>query len=110
MFGLDLTEHVTSWNRSAERIFGYDADEILDRQVVMLFPAHLRDRLALVIDAVANGDRVDHFEIEMPCKDGMPIPVSLSVSPVLGCEADVVGMASVARDITERRAPFTTPR
>lgn len=103
VFGLDLTEHVTSWNRSAERIFGYDASEILDRQVVMLFPAHLRDRLALVIDSVASGDRVDHVEIEMQRKDGMPIPVSLSVSPVFGPDAEVVGMASVARDITEQQ-------
>ena len=93
MFALDLSEHIVSWNRSAERIFGYDTSEVLGRQVVMLLPDHLRDRLATVIDAVRAGDRVDHVEIEMRRKDGMPIPVSLSVSPVFGPGGEVDGIS-----------------
>jgi len=103
MFGLDLSEHIVSWNRSAERIFGYAVSDVLGVQVVMLFPGHLRDRLATLIDAVAAGDRVEHVEIEMQRKDGMPIPVSLSVSPVFGSTGEVEGVASVARDITEQQ-------
>ncbi len=103
MIGLDLTEHILSWNRSAERIFGYAESEVVGRQVIILFPDHLRERLAGVIDAVTAGDRVDHVEIEMRRKDGMPIPVSLSVSPVLGPDGEVEGVTSVARDITEQQ-------
>jgi len=103
MFALDLAEHIVSWNRSAERIFGYDSNEVIGRQVVMLLPEHLRDQIATIIDAVRAGDRVDHVEIEMRRKDGMPIPVSLSVSPVFGAGGDVDGISSVARDITEQQ-------
>ena len=100
MFALDLSEHVVSWNRSAERIFGYDTSEVLGRLVVMLLPDHLRDGLTTVIDAVRAGDRVEHIEIEMRRKDGMPIPVSLSVSPV--SDRPVRSMASA-------RLPVTSP-
>jgi PAS domain S-box-containing protein len=103
MFALDLSEHILSWNRSAERIFGYGSSEVLGRQVTVLLPDHLRDRLATVIDAARSGDRVDHVEIEMRRKDGMPIPVSLSVSPVFGPRGEVDGVSSVARDITEQQ-------
>jgi PAS domain S-box-containing protein len=103
MFALDLSEHIVSWNRSAERIFGYDATEVLGCQVVTLFPDHLRDWLATVLDAVRAGDRVDHVEIEMRRKDGMPIPVALAVSPVCGPDGEVDGISSVARDITEQQ-------
>jgi PAS domain S-box-containing protein len=103
MFALDLSEHILSWNRSAERIFGYDASEMLGRQIATLIPDHLQDRLATVIDAVRAGDRVDHVEIEMRRKDGMPIPASLSMSPVFGPTGQVDGVSSVARDITEQQ-------
>ncbi len=66
----------------------------------MLLPDHLRDRLATVIDAVSAGDRVDHVDIEMQRKDGMPIPVSLSVSPVFG---------RAARSTASARSPVTSP-
>lgn len=103
MFGLDLAEHILSWNRGAERIFGYVATEVVGRQVVMLFPDHLRDRLTKLVDSVSSGDRVDHVEIEMRRRDGMPVPVSLSVSPVFGPTGEVEAMCSVARDITEQQ-------
>ena len=76
MFGLDLSEHIVSWNRSAERIFGYDTSEVLGRLVVMLFPAHLPRPARDGHRRGRAGDRVDHVEIEMQRKDGMPIPVS----------------------------------
>lgn len=103
MFGLDLSERIGSWNRSAERIFGYDAGEVRGRPVAVLFPQHLRERLEAVVAAVTDGDWVDHVEIEMQRKDGMPIPVCLSVSPVLDREGHVEGMSLVARDITEQQ-------
>jgi PAS domain S-box-containing protein len=103
MFALDLSEHIVSWNRSAERIFGYDTSEVVGRLVVELFPDHLRDRLGSLIDAVTAGDRVDHVEIEMQRRDGMRIPVSLSVCPVFGPGGEVEGVSSVARDITEQQ-------
>jgi len=103
MFALDLSEHIVSWNRSAELIFGFDASEAIGQQVDVLLPRHLRDRVETIIDAVRSGDRVDHVEVELRRKEGMPVPVSLSMSPVFGPTGEVEGVSSVARDITEQQ-------
>ena len=68
MLGLDVSDRIVSWNRSAERIFGYDASEVRGCLVTVLFPPHLRDRLETVVGAVSAGDRVDHVDIEMQRK------------------------------------------
>ena len=103
MLGLDVSDRIVSWNRSAERIFGYDASEVRGCLVTVLFPPHLRDRLETVVGAVSAGDRVDHVDIEMQRKDGMMIPVCLSVSPVFGRDGGIDGVSLVARDITEQQ-------
>ena len=91
------------WNRSAERIFGHHAADVIGEPVVDLFPDHVRADVATLVDAVLGGDRVEHVEIEIERKDGMPVPISLSLRPVVDPNGAVQGFVGVARDLTEQR-------
>jgi PAS domain S-box-containing protein len=103
LLGDDLDGRVTTWNRSAERIFGYPEREILDQPTRQLFPAHLQDELSQIYAGVLVGDQVDHLETEARRKGGMPIPVSLSIRAVVDASGRTVGTVSIAQDLTERR-------
>ena len=70
------------WNRSAERIFGHHADDVVGRPLIGLFPTHVRPTSRRCVEAVLGGDRVDHIETEIERADGMPVPISLSLRPV----------------------------
>jgi PAS domain S-box-containing protein len=99
----DLNGVVTSWNRGAEAIFGYRAEEMIGRHISVLFPP---DRLAEEDDILARlrrGERVDHFETVRRRKDGRDIDVSLTISPVRDDAGRVVGVSKIARDITEKK-------
>jgi PAS domain S-box-containing protein len=108
LFGQDADGRITTWNRSAERIFGYLEGEILGQAAASLFPDHLRAEQAAVYETVAAGEQVDHLETEVQRKDGMPIPISLSIRPVVDRGGRVVGSASIAQDITEKRLAQAT--
>jgi PAS domain S-box-containing protein len=108
VFSLDLEGRVTSWNRSAERIFGYLEAEIVGENLVTLFPSHLRPEVAVELASVSAGDAVNHFETEIQRKDGMPTPISLSARPVLDTDGNPVASAAIARDITEQRLAQAT--
>ena len=79
----DADGHITSGNRSAERIFGYQVAEIVGQPTTSLFPDHLRAELGQVYETVLAGDRVDQLQTEVQRKDGMPIPISLTILPVV---------------------------
>jgi PAS domain S-box-containing protein len=94
---------ITSWNRGAERIFGWTAAEAVGRHVRLIIPP---DRWAEEDDVLARirrGERLDHYETVRVTKDGRLIAVSLSVSPVLDASGRIVGASKIARDVTERR-------
>jgi PAS domain S-box-containing protein len=99
IFGQDADGSVTSWNSAAERLFGYETSEIVGRPVDTLFPGHLRDDVNAVLITALAGDRVDHFETEVARKDGMPIPISLSICPVVGAAGKPVVAVVVARAV-----------
>jgi PAS domain S-box-containing protein len=99
---------ITSWNRAAERCFGYGAAEIMGEPSMGLFPEHLRVDVQGVCDTVWAGDQVSHFETEIMRKDGMPIPISLSLCPVRDGEGALVSSVVIARDITEQRLAQAT--
>lgn len=103
VLSLDAESRITSWNRSAERIFGFVEAEMLGEQSTLLFPEHLRPELEVILETVAAGDRVDHREIEIQRKDGMPTPIALSICPVFDDDSNLVASVLVARDITEQR-------
>ncbi|HVH28265.1 MAG TPA: ATP-binding protein [Vicinamibacterales bacterium] len=99
----DLNGTVTSWNRGAERIFGYRADEIIGRPITTLIPHEQQDEEIYVLARIRNGQSVDHFETVRRHKSGAIVPVSLTVSPIRAPDGTIVGASKIARDITERR-------
>ena len=99
---------VTSWSATAERLFGCLAGDALDGPLERLFPEHLADEVRGIIAAVLAGDRVRNFETEVLRPDGMPLPVSLSFSPVLDSEKGAIGSVMLARDITEQHLAQAT--
>jgi PAS domain S-box-containing protein len=93
---------ITSWNKSAERLFGYAASEAIGQSIFIIIPADRRDEEAEVLARLRRGERTDHFETVRQAKDGRLIPVSLTISPVRNARGTIVGASKVARDITER--------
>jgi PAS domain S-box-containing protein len=98
---LDMT--VTSWNRGAERLYGYSADEAIGRPVTMLVPDDRDDEEARIIDRIRRGKRVDPHETKRQCKDGRVIDVSLTISPMYDEHGSIIGASKIARDITSRK-------
>jgi len=99
----DLNGIITSWNRAAERIFGYMAGEAIGRPVTIIIPPERRNEEQVVIARIRSGKSVEHFETVRVRKDGTPIEVSISVSPIRDAAGTIVGASKIARDITERR-------
>ena len=95
---------IQSWNRGAERIFGYSAEEAIGRPVTILIPEDRQDEEDRILAAVRAGERVRHYETVRVRKDGRPIQVSLTISPVYDVQGRVVGASKIARDITAYRA------
>ncbi len=93
---------ITSWNRGAERIFGYTPDETVGKPITMLAARGREDEMPKIVAEIRAGRRVDHFETVRRRKDGQEINVSLTVSPVRDSEGRITGASKIARDITER--------
>lgn len=99
----DLEGVITSWNRSAERIFGYTKEEALGCSITMLLPPGRECEELDILDRVRRGQRIEHFETSRRRKDGHLIDVSVTISPILGPDGTVMGASHVARDITEQK-------
>jgi len=99
---------LTTWSATAERLFGCLAGDVLGDPLELLFPEHLADEVRGIIATVLAGDRVRNFETEVLRPDGMPLPVSLSLSPVFDSEKVPVGAVVLARDITEQHLAQAT--
>jgi PAS domain S-box-containing protein len=95
---------IQTWNRAAERMFGYSAGEALGRPFSMLIPPERIDEEDGAVERIRRGDAVGHFETERVAKNGHRVPVSVTMSPVLTPTGDVYGISVIARDLTERRA------
>jgi PAS domain S-box-containing protein len=101
--GMDLQGTVTSWNRAAERLYGYQAPDMLGQSVNRIIPPDRQHEEPLLLEEVAAGNAVDHYETVRMRKDGTTVQVSLSVSPVMDAQGRVIGASKIARDITERK-------
>ncbi len=99
----DLNGFIMSWNRAAERIFGFTEEEMLCRSILRLIPPELHSEEALILGRIRQGDRVEHFESERLTKSGRRISVSLTVSPLRDEIGRIVGASKIARDITQRK-------
>jgi len=94
---------ITIWNRGAELIYGYSAEEIIGKPVQLLIHADRQDEMDSIIARIRNGERVEHYETVRMRKDGQAISISLTVSPIFDAVGSLVGISSIARDISERK-------
>jgi PAS domain S-box-containing protein len=100
----DLDGIITSWNRGAERLFGYTAAEAVGRPITTILIPHDRlDEEREILGRIRRGEHVDHYETIRRCKDGSLLDISLTVSPLKDAEGKIVGASKIARDITELR-------
>ena len=94
---------ITSWNRGAQRIFGYSAEEVVGKHISLLMPPERVEDLTRILERVRRGERVDHYETKRRTKDDRIIDVSLTVSPIRDADGNIIGASKVARDITEQK-------
>lgn len=94
---------VKTWNKSAERMFGYTAEEMVGKSITIIIPEHRRNEETEIIARVIRGERVEHFETIRQRKDGSFLEISLTVSPVKDESGRIIGASKIARDISERR-------
>ncbi len=94
---------ITSWNSGAQRIFGYTAQEMIGRPMATIFPPDRLQEEPLILQKIARGEKVDHFETVRLRKDGSPVEVSVTISPVRDASDNIVLASKIARDITERK-------
>jgi two-component system cell cycle sensor histidine kinase/response regulator CckA len=99
----DLTGRIMSWNKSAERIFGYTAEEAVGRSITMLIPEDRQDEEPRILGRLQRGERVDHFETIRRRKDGTLVEISLTISPVRDQLGRIIGASKIARDISDRK-------
>ncbi|MCK1518419.1 PAS domain S-box protein [Bradyrhizobium sp. 190] len=99
----DLEGIITSWNGGAERVFGYTAEEIIGKPIMLLVPPGQQKEEEAIMERIRRGQRVDHFQTVRQRKHGSLINISLTVSPVRNAQGIVIGASKIARDITEHK-------
>jgi PAS domain S-box-containing protein len=99
----DLNGTITSWNKGAERIYGYTPEEVVGKHISLLIPADRPDEIPQILRKIARGERIDHHESVRVAKDGRRLDVFVSVSPLRNAAGDVVGASVIARDVTAQK-------
>lgn len=94
---------ITSWNKGAERIFGFTAEEAVGKSITIIIPTNHLDEETEILSRLRAGERVDHFETIRQRKDGTLLEVSLTISPIIGPNGQIIGASKIARDVTEQR-------
>ena len=100
ILSVDLDGVIATWNGGAERLFGYEADEIIGKPVTMLIPADREGEELELLGRLRRGEQVDHYKTERRRKDGTIVEVSLSLSPLKDSAGTTIGASKIARDIT----------
>jgi len=100
----DLEGIITTWNKGAERLFGYTAEEIIGLPVTTLIPPALVDEEPAILRHISRGERIDHYETVRRRKDGTLVDTALTVSPIKDEQGKIIGASKIARDITARKA------
>jgi PAS domain S-box-containing protein len=103
IIGKNLDGIVTHWNKGAEQIYGYTADEMIGRSISVLAPKERVDEIPTILEKISHGQRVEYFESVRVTKDGRYLRVSISVSPIHDSEGKVVGASTIARNITAQK-------
>ena len=103
IFSKTLDGIITTWNKAAERIYGYRAGEIVGQHVSLLAPRDRVNEATEILERIRNGERVDHYETTRRTKDGAAIAISLTVSPIHDSAGHIVGASAIGRDITDQQ-------
>jgi two-component system, LuxR family, sensor kinase FixL len=103
IIGKDLDGRILTWNRGAEHLYGYTAEEVTGRSIELLFPEDRLDELDEMLARSRSGQRVQHHETVRRRKDGQLVDISLTVSPIGDATGRIVGASTIARDITARK-------
>ena len=99
--GLDGT--ITSWNKGAERIYGYTPEEVVGKHISLLTPSDRPDETTEILDKISRGESIEHHESVRVTKDGRHLNVSISVSPLRDATGEIIGASAIARDITAQK-------
>jgi PAS domain S-box-containing protein len=99
----DLRGVILSWNRGAERLFGFSSEEAVGRPVTIIIPLDRRDEEPAILEKIHRGERIEHFETVRQRKDGSFVDISLTISPIRNSRGEIVGASKIARDITDLR-------
>ena len=103
IIGKTLDGIITSWNRGAESLYGYSAEEVVGLSIAVLAPSGHSGELASILERLKRGESIDQFETERITKEGTRVLVSLTISPIKNSSGQVVGASTIARDVTERK-------
>jgi len=110
IIGKTLDGIVTSWNQAAERLYGHTAEEMIGQSIARIFPPERIDELRDFMDRLSRGERISHHDAVRISKDGRQIDISVSVSPIADAAGRIVGAATIAQDISERKRMEATQR
>jgi len=103
IIGKELDGTITSWNRGAEAMYGYNADEIVGKNISLLTSKDRPDEIPQILARIRSGERIEHYESVRVTKDGRHLNVSISISPIKDPNGKIVGASAIARDITAQR-------
>ena len=103
IIGKNLDGVITHWNKGAERIYGYQADEVIGKSISILAPKDRPDEIPAILEKIRRGEGVEYFESVRVTKDGQHLNVSISVSPIHDAEGKIVGASAIARNITTQK-------
>jgi PAS domain S-box-containing protein len=99
----DLNSRITSWNKSAERMFGYSEQEVVGQLIHILMPDDRKSEEEQIIAKLKRGERIEHFETIRITKDGRELHISLTISPIRDSKGTIIGASKIARDITQQK-------
>ena len=103
IIGKDLNGTISSWNRGAEQMYGYTAEEMIGKNIALLASKDRPDEIPQIMPRIARGERIEHYESVRVAKDGRHLNVSISISPIFDPAGRIVGASAIARDITAQR-------
>jgi PAS domain S-box-containing protein len=110
IFSKNLDGTILSWNASAEKLFGYTAEEILGQPASLLLPPEHLDEFPQILERIRAGARLEHYEVTRMRRDGRRVELSMTVSPITDSVGALVGNSTIARDMTERKQAETALR
>jgi PAS domain S-box-containing protein len=99
----NLNSIIQSWNKAAERVFGYTAEEVIGKPITILIPPDRPNEEPAILERLRRGERIEHYETVRQRKDGSLIDISITVSPVKNTQGKIIGVSKIARDISERK-------